>query len=394
MVVIGLTGSICSGKSTVCGFLAELGAAIVSADEIGHRAFLPGTPIWNEVVREFGPEIVGEDGIIDRQKLGAIVFQDKAALSQLNRIMHPGMHRMAAAMIDSLKEKGVEVIVLEAPLLVEANWLDLVDRVWVTTASDQTKVQRCASRSGLSEEQASSRLASQLSDEEKIKHADVVLDTDTTLGEVKERVKALWRDLCSSEDLKQRVTNALSGRTKRTRDLYGPRRGALAPAAVLIPLCQNSGESYIIFTKRNELLNYHSGQISFPGGGWQEGDADMLETALRECWEEIGLQPDAVEVLGELDDMPTYTTNFLITPYVGFIPYPYNFLIRPEEVEEIIEVPLNVLLDARNFREELHPIEGVLVPHYFFDYGSRVIWGATARILKQFLEIVFDARWE
>ena len=118
-------------------------------------------------------------------------------------------------------------------------------------------------------------------------------------------------------------------------------------------------------------------------------DESLRDTALRESWEEIGLDPKDVEILGELDDTATYTTRFIISPFVGAIPYPYEFQTNPEEVEELISVPLEVLLDKSNFREEIESIDGTLVPQYYYHYGERVIWGATARILKQFLEVVF-----
>jgi len=194
MKVIGLTGSICSGKSTIAKFLAQMGAAVVNADEIGHEAYEPHCETWQQVVDGFGKQILTTGGEIDRKKLGEIVFKDPEALKRLNGIMHPGMHRVAEKRIEKLKREGAEVIVLEAPLLVEANWLDLVDEVWVAKASEANALKRCAERSGLSEAQARSRMASQLSPEEKAKYADVVIDTNVSLAEVEAKVKALWQD--------------------------------------------------------------------------------------------------------------------------------------------------------------------------------------------------------
>jgi dephospho-CoA kinase len=194
MKVIGLTGSICSGKSTIAKFLAQMGAAVINADEIGHEAYEPHCETWQQVVDAFGKQILTTGGEIDRKKLGEIVFKDPEALKRLNGIMHPGMHRVAGKKIDQLKREGAEVIVLEAPLLVEANWLDLVDEVWVANASEANALKRCAERSGLSEAEAKARMASQLSPDEKAKHADVLIDTNVSLAEVEAKVKELWEE--------------------------------------------------------------------------------------------------------------------------------------------------------------------------------------------------------
>jgi dephospho-CoA kinase len=197
MKVVGLTGNICSGKSTVAGFLAKHGAVIISADEIGHEALKPFGETWRRVVDAFGNRILGADNEIDRKKLGEIVFGDPEALARLNGIMHPGMHEVARRRIEEHKRAGSEVVVLEAPLLIEANWLDLVDEVWVADASEETMVKRCLNRSALSETEARSRIAAQMPAEEKASHADVVINTDVPLREVEAKVDELWRRTCS-----------------------------------------------------------------------------------------------------------------------------------------------------------------------------------------------------
>ncbi|OGO04119.1 MAG: hypothetical protein A2Y91_04495 [Chloroflexi bacterium RBG_13_54_8] len=200
-------------------------------------------------------------------------------------------------------------------------------------------------------------------------------------------MREAWRkQLCLAGPTKEIVRQVLSSREKKVYRAEG-----MKPAAVLIPLYEKEGKCYLVVTKRTETVNYHKGQISFPGGTRQKGDRSLRDTALRESWEEIGLDPQDVEILGELDDTATYTTGFTISPFVGAIPYPYGFKANPREVEEVIFVPLEVLLDKTNFREEMQPIGGEVVPQYFYHCGDRVIWGATARILKQFLEIVFGA---
>jgi len=141
-----------------------------------------------------------------------------------------------------------------------------------------------------------------------------------------------------------------------------------------------------MFTKRTQKVREHKGQISFPGGG-QEGDETLVNTALRECAEEIGLMAEEVEILGELDDTISVTSNYIISPFVALIPWPYQFKVSEEEIEELIEVPISALLDRNCQRQESEIMDGEAVPSYFYDYQGRVIWGATARILKQFLDI-------
>ena len=160
-----------------------------------------------------------------------------------------------------------------------------------------------------------------------------------------------------------------------------------APSAVLIPLFCRDGEYHILFTKRTETVKYHKGQISFPGGAYEEEDGTLLNTALRECNEEIGLPPEAVEVLGELDDMFTMGSGYSISPFVAAIPWPYPFKADPIEVEEIFEVPISALLDKDHSHEETRVIGDQVVTMYTYQYQGKVIWGATARILAQFLDI-------
>jgi len=195
MKVIGLTGGIGSGKSTVSRFLAELGAVIIDADKVGHEAFKPGTELWREVVAAFGQQIVTPSGDIDRKKLGEIVFGNPELLSRLNQIMHPRMHRMVEARIEEYRRQGVMVVVLEAALLLEAGWTSLVDEVWVTVATESTVLRRLEQRAGLSEQESLARIRSQLSSEKRAKHADVVINNEGDLDELKAKVKEQWQRL-------------------------------------------------------------------------------------------------------------------------------------------------------------------------------------------------------
>ncbi|MCK4368605.1 MAG: dephospho-CoA kinase [Dehalococcoidales bacterium] len=200
MKVIGLTGGIGSGKSTVSGFLKELGAVIIDADRVGHEVLKPDSGAWREVVAAFGKEILTPDGDIDRRKLGEIVFANNEALARLNQIMHPRIYALVKALIEEYRQQGVGVVVLEAPVLLEAgrpSLLDEVDEVWVTVAPESTVLKRLKKKLGLSEPESLARIRSQLPPEEKIKHADVVIDTDCSLDELKSRVKKLWRNLAA-----------------------------------------------------------------------------------------------------------------------------------------------------------------------------------------------------
>ena len=197
MKVIGLTGGIGSGKSTVAQFLAELGAVIIDADRVGHEILKPDTELWREVVATFGQQVLTPGGDIDRKKLGEMVFGNTELLARLNQIMHPRMHAMVKAQLDEYRRQGVRVVVLEAPLLLEAGWTPLVDEVWVTVASESTVLKRLQERVGLSKEESLARIHSQLSSEERLRYADVVINTDCSLGEVKAKVRKLWDKLQS-----------------------------------------------------------------------------------------------------------------------------------------------------------------------------------------------------
>ena len=195
MKVIGFTGGIGSGKSTVSQFMAELGAVILNADEVGYEAFKPDTELWRQVVAAFGRQIVTPDGNIDRKKLGNIVFGNAESLSRLNQMMHPRMYDMVKAQLEEYRRQGTRVVVLEAPLLLEAGWTPLVDEVWVTTASESTVLKRLEERAGLSRAESLARIRSQLPSAERVRHADVVINTDCDLDEVKVKVKELWQRL-------------------------------------------------------------------------------------------------------------------------------------------------------------------------------------------------------
>ena len=182
--------------------------------------------------------------------------------------------------------------------------------------------------------------------------------------------------------MKQRLKQLLSTRQKQY--IIDDSR---VPAAVLVPIYFKQGEYYILFTKRTEKVKEHKGQISFPGGAREDGDRTLADTALRESAEEIGLIVEDAEVLGELDDKFSVTTNYIISPFVALIPWPYEFKLNEYETAEIIEAPISALLNTNCLHQEVELRDGKMITSYFYHYQGRVIWGATARILKQFLEI-------
>ena len=163
--------------------------------------------------------------------------------------------------------------------------------------------------------------------------------------------------------------------------------GPLVKAAVLVPIVDR-GEPHLVFAKRTDRVGTHRGQISFPGGRVDPSDAGFLEAALRESEEEIGLPRTAVEALGVLDDTETVATQFIITPFVGVVRAPVAWQPDGHEIEKVIEVPLAALRDRANFRVEHRERGGVRHEVLFWDYQDETIWGATARILKQFLDVL------
>jgi dephospho-CoA kinase len=194
MVAIGLTGGIGSGKSTVAQMLVVRGAGFVNADLVGHRSYEPGTPTHERLIEAFGPEIVGADGEIDRQKLGRRVFSDPEDRRRLNDIVWPAMAEIMARDLDNLRARGARVAVLEAAILLEAGWQWLVDEVWVVVASPETAIARLQA-AGMEREQAEARIRSQLSNEERTYQADVVIENDGTQEELESKVQALWDQL-------------------------------------------------------------------------------------------------------------------------------------------------------------------------------------------------------
>jgi dephospho-CoA kinase len=195
MLVIGLTGNLGTGKTEVAQMLAELGAVVINADELGHELLQLSTRAYTEIVAAFGKSIVKHNGEIDRKKLGQLVFDDPAALNKLNRIMHPRIYEIVRQKIGEYRQSGAGVVVLEAALLIEAGWKPLLDQVWVTTAPEATILERLKKARGLSQEQILARLKAQMPQKEKMKQADLVINTDCSIDQLRAGITELWNKL-------------------------------------------------------------------------------------------------------------------------------------------------------------------------------------------------------
>jgi 8-oxo-dGTP pyrophosphatase MutT (NUDIX family) len=192
------------------------------------------------------------------------------------------------------------------------------------------------------------------------------------------------------------MTTAKSYIEEVRRCLAGYRPGRIEPggrplAGVLLLLYDDpEDETHLLFTKRTELVEYHKGEICFPGGHHEPADQDLFATAVRETFEEVGILPAHVERIGRLDDIVSRGSNFVISPFVGFLTVaaPYHYQHARHEVDEILEIPLAHLLDDTNAGVELRHLDGVEVEMPFYRFHDHVIWGATARILSQFLGLL------
>ena len=193
MTTIGLTGGIASGKSTVARRLKRLGAKVVDADRLGHRAYAPGTPGFAKVVDAFGREVLADDGTVDRRRLGGKVFGNPAELKKLTDIVWPEIGRLADAEIAAQRAANPNgVVVLEAAVLVEAGWGHGLDEIWVVVVAHDCAVERAVARGGLSADEARARIAAQTTNAERRRLADVVLDNSGSLAHLQAQVDAEW----------------------------------------------------------------------------------------------------------------------------------------------------------------------------------------------------------
>ncbi len=187
--LIGLTGNIGCGKSTVAAMLAELGAEVIDADQLVHKLMEPGTAGWRSIVQRFGQGILRPDGTIDRARLGDIVFRDRVALADLEAITHPAARKLAE---DRIATSRRPVVVLEAIKLIEAGWNRKVDSVWVVTCRREQQIERLRRSRGMNATEAELRVDAQSPAAEKLKQADLVIDNSGALEETRSQVEAAW----------------------------------------------------------------------------------------------------------------------------------------------------------------------------------------------------------
>ncbi len=198
-MVIGLTGGIASGKSTAARRFGEWGAHVIDADKLGHRAYLKDSAAYHAVVAAFGDDVVGEDGEIDRRVLGGKVFGNPEKLQQLTDIVWPAIRDMAATEIAGVRaaEPG-RVIVLEAAVLIEAGWQDLVDEIWVTVVDREVAIERATARDGSDRTAVEARIDAQLTNEARISAADRVIDNSGSAAALEEQLADLWQQIGAS----------------------------------------------------------------------------------------------------------------------------------------------------------------------------------------------------
>jgi dephospho-CoA kinase len=203
--LIGVTGNIACGKSSVLARLAELGAETIDADRVVHALMEPGQPVWEAVRREFGPGVITADGQIDRRALGAIVFADPAQLRHLEELTHPAVRVRIVALAEDAAGRGVRVLVVDAIKLYEGGLADYCDETWVVTCGPEQQLTRLMARNGFSETEALQRIAAQPPQAEKVARADVVIDNSGTRDATRAQVDAAW----------QRVVQRAEGRGQR-----------------------------------------------------------------------------------------------------------------------------------------------------------------------------------
>lgn len=194
MKTIGLTGGIGSGKSTIAGLLAKLGAIIIDTDKIGHEVLDTNNQAKEQVVSAFGHRILNPDNSVNRRELGKIVFADCKALSHLNHIIHPLIYQVVMTALEQYREQATRLVVIEAPLLIEAGWVKMVDAVWVVTATEANVTKRLE-KLGFTHDGIMARKLSQLTECERLKTVNVVIDNNYSLNRLEMKVNELWQEL-------------------------------------------------------------------------------------------------------------------------------------------------------------------------------------------------------
>ena len=203
VTVIGITGGIGAGKSSAAMILGELGAEVIDADKVAHQVYLPDTPAWREIAAAFGDEVLAADRTIDRRKLGPRVFADPAALQTLNSILHGKIFAYIQGQIARIRQQEAaahpqrarRVVAVEAAVLLEAGWQALVDQLWVVVAPVEVAIARLRDDRGIPEDQARARIAAQMSNDERVAHADTVIHNAADLDALRNAITTAWRRL-------------------------------------------------------------------------------------------------------------------------------------------------------------------------------------------------------
>ncbi len=198
-MIIGLTGVIASGKSSVAKYLQELGATVIDADHVARQVVYPGTPALKEIVASFGSGILHSDGTLNRPKLGAMIFEDAAVRKQLDAIIHPHIEAALDEQVTVFKEDNPSgILVLEIPLLIEVGWQQKVDQVWLVTVDEEVQLKRLMERDKLTLPQARQRIASQIPLQEKKKYSHIIIDNSYTPENTRLQVAKYWQQITSA----------------------------------------------------------------------------------------------------------------------------------------------------------------------------------------------------
>ena len=200
MRVIGVTGNIGSGKSTVCHMLERRGCLVVDADMQAHETYRRGTAVWHRIVSAFGPEVLGPDGEVDRTALGKRIFSDAAARERLNALVHSATKRRVQRLLAGFRTQGYEWSAVEATLLIEASWQRMFDRIWLVASPEALVLDRLSRDRHQPGSESKARIAAQMSSIEKMEHADDIIYNDGSLEELEARVEQLWQGLAPRAD--------------------------------------------------------------------------------------------------------------------------------------------------------------------------------------------------
>ena len=195
MLVIGLTGGIGTGKSELSHILRDLGAVVIESDKVAHQSYEPGTTAHGLIVKLFGEDVLDGSGFIDRKSLGKIVFADTARRLELEKIVWPATRKLTLALLEKETVRGTRVVVVEVPKLYESGWDKVADVVWTVEAPQSVVIQRVERRSGMSELDTKARIAAQFTRQERVDRADIVIENDATLEDLRNQVSKLWESI-------------------------------------------------------------------------------------------------------------------------------------------------------------------------------------------------------